>query len=298
MGRDVSLKRLHRMRTIIGLFDRRIGYPKRELMDLVGYRCDRTLERDLKLLRERLGIDVRYDTMSRRYRLSGVERVLISAELSVQEVTALSMAIQMARSMAPHMGDHLESIDRKLKGQVPEALMDRGRQLGRSALPCACLPTDEEMFLAMADCIRDHKRVMLRRRRGGNVLMDPWSLPIYGAVWHVRGYDVLRSREAAYPLNVFSSWEVLGSGEFVPPSMVRSDGVTFKVKLSLPLPDRVAQSLPLSRLEEEGDGGVFMGWAMDPEQVVRWAIASFPHVRLLEPRELVNRLRDAAGEIF
>lgn len=41
-----------------------------------------------------------------------------------------------------------------------------------------------------------------------------------------------------------------------------------------------------------------MGWAMDPEQVVRWAIASFPHVRLLEPRELVNRLRDAAGEIF
>ncbi len=36
-----------------------------------------------------------------------------------------------------------------------------------------------------------------------------------------------------------------------------------------------------------------MGWAMDPEQVVRWAIASFPYVRLLEPVELVHRFREA-----
>ncbi|MCX7827857.1 MAG: hypothetical protein N2315_01435 [Thermanaerothrix sp.] len=47
MARDLSSERLKRLKDLVALFDRKSGYPKGELMSRMGYRCARTMERDL-----------------------------------------------------------------------------------------------------------------------------------------------------------------------------------------------------------------------------------------------------------
>ncbi|EHM09384.1 hypothetical protein TheveDRAFT_0200 [Thermanaerovibrio velox DSM 12556] len=297
MARDLSSGRLERLKGLVALFDRKGGYHKGELMASMGYRCARTMERDLKLLREQLGVDIRFDNASRRYRIARIDRMPVSLSLSPNEASALSFALEIAQRLTPQMSHLFQGVQQMLEGQVPSRILAVGRDVGRSAVSCPVVPPDGGVFLSLVEAMRDRKRTNITLKGpagkpGKRFLLDPWGFSLSGVLWLVRGYDPLAGSVISYIVNSITSVEQLGTGDFVSPGEIPSGGVSFRFKVTLP----VGQALPEARLFlEEGEGDGVMGWAPDHDDVVRWALASAPYVKLVDPPELLNRVDKMLG---
>ncbi|MCX7827856.1 MAG: WYL domain-containing protein [Thermanaerothrix sp.] len=239
-------------------------------------------------------MDIRFDSSSRRYILASIEKLPVSLSITPNEASALSFALEISQRLMPHLSKFFQSVQRMLEGQVPSRIMAVGQDVARSAVSCPVVPPEGGVFLSLMEAMMDRKRTCVTLKApsgkdGKRVLLDPWGFSLSGALWRVRGYDPSSGSVKTYIVNAITSVEHLGTGDFVSPGDVPHRGVSFRFKVML----SPGQAFPGAwfPMEDQGDD-VVMGWAPDHEEVVRWALASAPYVKLIDPPELLKRVDD------
>ncbi|WP_352425675.1 helix-turn-helix transcriptional regulator [Aminomonas paucivorans] len=322
MSRDLSSVRLARLHELMRLFHETPRPSRRHLLQRLGYQCDRTLERDLKLLREEFDAQIEYDPRYRTYSMKGRGRFLLRAELNDREVTLLAAGLGMAAHFLPHLARDGEVLWNKLKGLLPENLAAQGERLGRCAVvaqPVSAL--DPGVFEALLGAIANRQRVRFRYRSpyGDKAFReqhaDPWGVFFRAHAWYLWGRTVAHGNESTWRVGRIRSLVPLGGEDYVPPpgdeclaSLAASAWYAapgegrhpVSVRIRPPLASVVSETRwhPSQVLVQQDDGAVVLAARVpDLDEVARWVLASAPCAEVLEPSALADRVRELALEV-
>lgn len=165
MATDMCSVRLTRLNQLVMEFYKVSNPTRKHLYSSLGYRCARTLERDLKYLREQYGVDIRFTRSTMTYHLEGMGTFLVNLQLSEREVTSLAAGLGMASHFLPHLSKSCENMWAKIQMVIPKTLADQGRKLAGSAV--VALPVsrmDTGVFETLIGAISDRRTVRFRYR--------------------------------------------------------------------------------------------------------------------------------------
>lgn len=322
MPRDLSTVRLARLHQLMQEFHRTPRPTRRHLVQCIGYDCERTLERDLKLLRDQFGAEIAFDLRSRTYQMKDRGRFLLRVELNERDVTLLSAGLGMAGHFLPHLAEEGQRLWSKLKGLLPSNLAEQGERLGRCAVvaqPVSAL--DPEVFETLLRALKDRCRIRFRYRSPYGTrpvpreqVADPWGVFFRAHAWYLWGRTVAHGHVTTWRVGRMRSLVILEGEDYrMPPegglasaaasAWYAAPGeaehpVSLRVRPPLASVVRETRWHPSQVLVQQEDGSVILAARVpDLDEVARWVLASAPWAQVLEPEPLARRVRELALEL-
>jgi len=325
LAKDMCSVRLARLNQLVMEFYK-VSNPTREhLYYSLGYRCARTLERDLKYLREQYGVDIRFTRSSMSYHLEGMGTFLVNLQLSEREVTSLAAGLRMASHFLPHLSGSCENMWAKIQMVIPETLADQGRKLAGSAV--VALPVsrmDPGVFETLIGAISNRRTVRFRYRSpysGGKAKdhdVSPWGVFFRAHAWYLWGFSSRRRKPVTFRVSRIARVSAFDITGYIPPGE-EQDVVSYaasawyacsgeglydiRIRVRQPLGSVVEETVwhPSQKITRENDGAITLR-ACVPElgDVARWVMASAPYAEVLEPallREQVEQLGEGVATV-
>jgi predicted DNA-binding transcriptional regulator YafY len=161
----------------------------------------RTIERDLDLLRDRMGAPLVYDSTVRRWRYTESAFAVPAIKLTEGEVIAVFFADRLIRQYSgspfePHLRRAFEKIVMALPQQISVDLDTLGEAYSFEVGPVAGV--DATVFEAIGRAATNHKTVSITyysQERGAVTVreIDPYHVHNFRGDWYVIAFDHLRS---------------------------------------------------------------------------------------------------------
>lgn len=274
----------------------------------------RTLMRDLDFLRDEEQAPVVYDSARKGFRLSDPTFALAPVRLSQREIFTFSIARKLLERfegtpLEMDMGSMLAKIAESLEGTVSldiESLTEQFTVLGEDHAR-----VDAGIWRAAGRAINQRERVRVEYRRfdgaAGNYLLEPYHLVAYHGNWYLLAYNAVAGRMETFALSRCRS--LAGAGQH----FVRLAGFDAKAylkdafgisqaekpwKVRLLFAKEVATYIaervwhPSQQLRERRDGTLELRLETSGrKELTRWILSWAPHVKVLAPRQLKERLR-------
>ena len=312
--------RIHRLLKVLTLVESGRAMTPQALAE----RCDvseRTIYRDLNEI-EGAGFPIRFDPERNRY-VIGRDRFLPPVQLTPDE--ALSVAVlceQIAgNSQIPFTGPAWRAVDKILAG-LPGSIRSEVDAVAdvvcirtaRAVPPDGYEPVYERVRRAIAErrgltCRYDSLNP--ESDNGEEFDFDPFALFFSVRAWYAVGMHHGRGSVRTLKLNRFAAIRLTERpyeipGDFSIDShlgnawrMMRGDrDHDVAVRFDPEFAETIAETLwhPTQDVEHEDDGSVvFRCTVSGLDEIVWWILSMGPHCEVLEPRELRDRVRDAAA---
>ena len=276
MAKDMTSIRYGRLTEIMQLLEEKTSVTREELYRAGEYSSRRTLQNDLRYLRETWGAVISYDPKTGRYILDEPGTFLINLKITRKEAEALTCGLKTASHFLPHL-------------QEPAKIFD-----------------------SLLDAIRSRHAVIIRYKSPGKDarkwVISPYNLYFRGSSWYLVGCN-----HAFKSLNIYRAGRIQGvrpsddayikpeesgySEEYISSAWYVTPGKELH-RIKLRVSGYIAESVreleihPTQKLEQCEDGGVILTAEVPSlEEAGRWVMAGAPGVSVLEPeglREIVN----------
>ena len=275
----------------------------------------RTVMRDLDCLRDELKVPMAYDKSRKGFRLTEATFQLPPVELTRGEVLSFSIARKLLERfegtpLEMDMRSVLEKIAGSLRGTVSlelESLTDQFTVLGEDHAR-----VEPEVWERAGQAINQRERLGLRYQRFDgaikNYQVEPYHLVAYHGNWYL-----LAQNPAAGHLETFALSRCLaltGTGEYFvwPAGFQAAAGLKdafgisqadkpwrvrliFSKEVATYIRERVWHAQ--QRMRARRDGGVELWFASSSrKELTRWILSWMPHVQVVGPGELRDRVRD------
>lgn len=318
VSKDFNSVRISRLFNLIALLSRPI--LREEIISRLGYTGKRTLERDLKFLRDEFGVQIKFSRLHGTYSMESATNFLVYLKLTRDEVSAVSTGLSIASHFLPHLKEASDSAWEKFSACVPEALLERGRILAKSTTVSLPVPNiDPATFECILDAIHDKKTLNLNyksplRTRSKKYIVSPWSLCFRAHAWYVslfdhgtkesRSFRLTRIRGIA-PANELYVAPKDGEDEtdascvwYVEAGKPKYD-VRVRIAKELAMPVSETKWHSTQRIIKNKDGSIdFCAKVPKLEEVAWWVLASSPCATVIEPEELRQIVCDLAAKVM
>jgi len=274
----------------------------------------RTVMRDLDFLRDEQNAPIAYDDSRKGFRLTDPTFRLAPVELTRREVFSFSVARKLLEGFE---GTPLEMDMRSVMGKIAESLQ------GTVSVELESLTdqftvlsedrarVDPEVWQRAARAINQREGLGVRYQRFDGAIRDylvePYHLAAYHGNWYVVALNAAAGRVETFALSRCRG--LGGTGEhfdrpagFDPRSFFRDAfGISqadqaWKVRLvfAREVATYIGERLwhPSQRMRQRRDGALELRLeTASRKELTRWVLSWMPHVRVLSPRELRERVR-------
>ena len=320
MAKDLTSIRYGRLLDIMRLLESSSYVTHEQLYSTGEYSCLRTLQNDLRYLRETWGAEIRYDPKRRVYVLEHPGNFIVNLKITRHEAEVLTSGLKMASHFLPHLKEAARSLWRKIDTYIPRDISRESSHLAKMttiAVPAA--KVNPKVFDAILDAIRSRHAVEIRYKSPGKSArqwtVSPYDFYFRGSSWYLAacnhvfgslniyragriqsvkasGEQYIRPEESGY------SEEYISSAWYVTPGKAKH---RIRVYVSEYLADSIRELNlhPTQRIEPCDDGGIILSAKVpNLEEAARWVMAGAPNVRVIEPEELREIVNDYCREIM
>jgi predicted DNA-binding transcriptional regulator YafY len=282
----------------------------------------KTIHRDVAFMRERMNLPIEFDAQRNGYHYTAEVSSFPSLQLTEGELFALCVA---EKALEQYRGTSFEkpllSALRKMEQSLPDTISINLGELGKAisfrtrAEPILNL----EIFDALAQATAQHEQIELDYRKAGSAApekrrVDPYHLANINGEWFLFAFDHLRKDIRTFvPARIKS---------------VRQTGQTFERPQGFSLEKRLRDSFGVhsgegryqvvlrfapqvadyirekrwhdsQELRELKNGGVELRLKLSSlPEIQRWILGWGGHVRVVQPKELLESVRRAAKSIL
>lgn len=322
MSKDISSLRMERLNNLVWTLKSGRGYSKSDLMEKFEYTTPRTLERDLELLRYTFNVDIKNEGQNHLYRCYDTGQFLLRLNLSEKEVTALTAGLRMAEHFLPHLQEEAETLWSKIGHLLPKELLDHGEALSSAAvvsLPVS--PLDPLILQKLLDAIKNHKTLKIiysspyQNNESKERTISPWGVYFQSHAWYLWAGSQGHEEGATWRISrilsceeIDTEWKNSPDGQTVEDYagsawLAHPGELKYKIKLHIfmPLASIVSETKwhPTQEIEQKEDGSIILTATVpDLEEVARWAMSCAPHIEVLEPGELRNKVSEFGGQMI
>lgn len=279
----------------------------------------RTLMRDLDCLRDDHHAPIVYDETRKGFRLSDPAFTLAPVRLTQREVFSFSIARKLLERFAGtplemDMRSVLTKIGNSLQGSVAldvESLTDQFTVLSEDYVK-----VDPELWQRAGRAINQHERLRLNYQRFDGEIRDyeiePWHLVAYHGNWYLLARNPAAERIQTYALSRCRG--MTGTAEHFPHpagfdakaffrdafGISRADQpwkvrLLFAREVATYIRERIWH--PNQQMRERRDGALELRLETSSrKELTRWILSWLPHVKVLAPRLLQDRVRQRLHE--
>lgn len=316
MPKDMTSIRHERLSNIMALFQSHTKVSHDMLKTVGEYSSERTLQNDLRFLRETYNVDIRYDHHEKLYIMFYAGTFLINLKVTDREVEALTAGLKMVSHFLPHLGKDAESLWNKLGNHIPGEVISCGADLARATVMAAPVaPVNADVFNVLLEGRRKRSSVNIRYVSPGKEsrvwLLSPYDIYYRGSAWYVVSYNhrhknlgihrISRITRASLTSEPYVSPEESGfNDDYVSSAWYINPGSEkhpIKLRISNPLAETLREIRwhPTQKIEEEQGGDIILTAEVPHlDEVARWVLAGAPAVHVLEPDELKIMVREFA----
>lgn len=287
----------------------------------------KTIQRDINFMRDRLGLPLEYDSQAHGYRFTEDVSHFPIFEVGAEELAGLFLARQAIESvrgtqLEQTMRDVFAKLTRSMHGKVKFAWADLDSAFSRK--PGGVTKTDLKLFGKLGEAVMQRREVEFRYRKLGSDQSEirrirPYHLGEVDHCWYLIGYDLEREALRTFAFPRIKGAKVLKGSFEVPDDfdgpayLGTSFGIwtdperpDFKQEVRIELSGYAArlvqerrwhpsqQVTPLnataSRVEVRFEVGRL-------EELVRWTLSWGSQAKVREPKELRDRVRAEAAKI-
>lgn len=312
-----SRRQLHRMAAIVVLLKKREWVTMKkikeeldttEFTDGAYLACgNRTIQRDIKALREEYFAPIEYSKSECAYHLCDPEWTFqVPALLNPDELLAITIGGKLSQDIFPPSLSRRVSkaVDEVLRYNESEAL---STELLSSLKVLSASTVSGEIFEIVFDAWQQRKvlRINYADKDGNTILRDiePHTLVFYDMKWSIKGFCLLRNQPRTFHLSRIKS-AVLQDTTFTPSQEI-IDSVTTDSFLDYEkIPDveifltdagrQFAQSTPLhsqQQIVQTDDGFHLFVPAISLEKLTPWVLNQHGNARPLAPAKVVEAIR-------
>jgi len=324
----VSRKQLHRMNRIVALLKQERNVTQKRMLEVLAeteydtagplLTCgEKTLQRDLRILREEFDCPLDYDRSTRVYVFDSKYWTLpIPAVLNEEELFAIVLGGKMAKDMLPpimakKITDAVDSVItcNSIGENVPE-LVSRLKILAGTATEIHA-----RTFLTVFDAWRMRRLLSITYCDWkGNVterVVEPDALIFHEMQWSIKGLCHLRNRHQSFYLQRMRDVKMLDEHFLSNKRIVDSitlDTVFFRERLEnivIRLTEKGRQFagthvLHTGQTFSREEDGTYLMTVPDGavELVVPWVLHQAGEASIVSPPKMVDKVRDAVGRLM
>jgi len=282
----------------------------------------RSLARDLEFMRDSLGLPLSYDAVRHGFFYEGDVGAFPTLQITEGELFALMVA---EKALQQYRGTVFEkrllSAFEKVSQSLPDTIsLNLGEWSDSVSFRTSAEPIlNLEIFdrLAQATARREQLRLLYRKpgqQKPEARVVDPYHLANVNGEWFLFAHDHLRNAirtfapgrvlrvEATgetFERNLKFSIEAQLQGSFGVRSGVRQVAVVVRFESAVADYVREKKWHPSQRLRDLEDGGVELSLTLSGlEEIERWILSWGGSARVIEPRELADRVRAEASRML
>ena len=320
MPRDMKSERHARLIALTEILESVQQASLDELCRMGKYSSARTVKEDISYLRRYHKAVIDYDFRSNVYIIKYPGDFIVDLNITRQEAGALMSGLKIASHFLPNMKTAAKSLRKKIDAYIPRDISRDGENLARMAvIAVPVAKVNPKYFDQLLDAMRHKYAVIIRYKSPGHDArkwaVSPYDFYFRGSSWYLaacnhvfRSLTVYRAgrisgvrpcgEEYISPAESGYSEEYISSAWYVTPGKARH-------KIRLHVSAYLAESLseielhPTQRIEEREDGSVILTAEVPSlEEAARWVMASAPGVRVIEPEELKDIVREYCRELL
>jgi len=281
----------------------------------------KTVQRDIEFMRDQLGMPIQYDQFQFGFYYSEPVTSFPSIEVSEGELVALFVA---QKALAQYSGTPFEGPLKTAFGKIADGLQDKitfnlgSVDAGISFKGIGTSVADIDLFETVSTAVlRSHELVFEYKKLGSSRYeerrVQPYHLGCVENQWYLFGFDLVRQQLRTFALPRMRKGRNTGM-RFQRPAdfsitkhLSESFGVftgksRHRVRIHF---DAFAARLVGERewhasqkIKPVGEGEIEMTIELDSlEEVERWVLSWGIHARVIEPNELMDRIRSFGREI-
>ncbi|GAB4239741.1 MAG: WYL domain-containing protein [Candidatus Methylacidiphilales bacterium] len=311
---------LRRFQHILEALQRDVRPTRRQLAEECAVTI-KTIQRDMDFLRDQMRLPIAFDPDQGGYALTEPLDTSRQLELTPGELVSIFVterALQAYRGSALEapLRTAFEKLTLALDGQVSVPLSDLGMQLSVRQLQAA--PIETKIFQTLATAVQKQQAVELDYVKLGDKKpkgrkLEPYHLTCYQGAWYAIGHDLRSDEIRTFHLSRIKRATLLPVF-FTRPRSFRIETYLEKAfgifrgkddhQIILRFDPWAAQLIrerrvhPSQRLQELTDGGLELRLSLSSlEEIEPWVLSWGTHVRVLGPKELIERVRKTARTI-
>lgn len=317
MSKDLNSVRISRLFSLVALLSKPVS--RDEIIARLEYIGRRTLERDLKFLRDEFGVQIKFSRSKKTYTTEGARSFLVYLKLTRDEVSAVAAGLGMAGHFLPHLKEAGDSAWEKFSACVSRSLLEHGRILAKSTT--VSLPTpnvDPSKFEKILDAVTNKTTLLMdykspKRVSSRKYTVSPWGLCFRGHAWYIRLWDHKAREGRSFRISRINDI-ACAKEKYVGPKDgdidVNSSYVWYvesgepkyeiKVRIAKDLATAVSETTwhITQTITENKDGSIdFCAKVPNLQEVAWWVLASAPHATVIEPQELRDIVADLAQKV-
>jgi predicted DNA-binding transcriptional regulator YafY len=301
-----------RLVSLILLLQSRPSWKAAELAAELGV-SERTIHRYMSMLEE-MGIPI----YSERGPYGGFSLVrgykLPPMIFSAEEATVLYMGANLIKDVwGKTYHDAATSVTAKLDNVLPDALREQVTRAQQSLVVSGLMTRDarpwEPILHTLRQCIGGRCCVQIRyrnlKREDSERVVEPYALAYQMGQWYLVGHCRLRQARRTFRVDRIQQAEPVEQRFVVPddfdlPEYMRrtmfEPSTTVVVHFEASIAALIREDkAPWMHVTDQDDGSILVRFGVSTlEWVVGWALGYGAHVQVLEPPELVTRVREAA----
>lgn len=279
---------------------------------------ERTLHEDLRLMREQMGMEIKFDRFKNGYYNASPEKTLPTFDLTVGEVFALTMAKDLlvqytGTPFEPILQDALEKIQKRLPEKVQVNMDDVAAAVEFGHMPAPQF--SRKMFMDLHTACETHHQVQLDylsayKNEYTTRVVNPHKLLAHQNSWYLVAYCNLRNDLRLFALHRIKNYEPKEE-TFVPVDLEKLDG-WLKSPLFIEHRDTEAKVAirfnsnattyvkernwhPSQTIVDHEDGSCTLSFnATSMDEVKRWVLTYGADAEVLEPETLRKEMEREA----
>ena len=293
MSADISSIRIERLNNLMRQLILYPNMPRNELMRKLEIDNVRTLQRDIKYLRDLYNADIEYDFRMRAYKCKNHGSFYVNLKLDLDEITSLSSGIQMTKHFLPHLAPACDRLWCKIEKLLSRELIAHGKSLGQSAEVAAPVAKmDTEIFSTLISAAHNHNAVsILYKSPYGDTEprrheLSPWKFYFQEYAWYMLAWNHFFKKEGVWRISRIKAVD-MSAGEYMPCSceadfeniissvwFAWSKDLRYEVHLKIlpPLAESISEIMwhPTQTIEEMNDGSVLLKAKVSEIEPIEW----------------------------
>ena len=237
MSRDMSSGRHERLSRVMALLQSKTKATHDELFNAGQYPSERTLQNDLRLLRDEMGIEITYDRANKLYILARAGSLrLNNLEITNEEAEGLIAGLKLAAHFMPHLKSAVDALNKKLAASIPSEAVSRGNNIADAVTANAqCAATDAILLKNLLEAKNNKKAVhviYLNSNQESDQVISPYEVYFKNGAWRLVGYN--HAKKVLSIFNISKVKGVSGAREaYVAPERAGLSGSSLNAALSI-----------------------------------------------------------------
>ena len=314
MSCEISSIRIRRLLRLL-VYLRRKGETGAEVTDIMTH-CEysgrRALQNDIRLLRDEYHAEISYKRSTpQRYCLTNAGDLLLSLNMNINEIGALSIGLGMAMHFIPDIKKSCKSLWNKISGVVPESIIAFGEWLAQATtMQYPVSGIKPLVFETVLEAIHEHEAIKIdyispyQDRQVKTHIISPYDVFFKAHSWYMAAG--CEDKVLMFKLSRIQNISLLDKNTFMPPPedynaeefkssawYVKPGELKYTMRLTIyePMASIVSETpkhLTQIITRTSPDTVELTAAIPDLEEAARWILSCSPHIKVEAPEELRN----------